>query len=333
MITILKKTSISLLLINLCHFAFSASDVHTHESTSFIQFKNEIAQEAKSQGIRPDVIEKYLIGQTLNQKNIHQRNKYHKKLITHSFVFFKQEKDYHYLVKKGQQLTKQYQKQLKQIQQRYGVPESILIAIWGKETRFGHVMGNKNLINSLLSLSYYPSSQQHYYHRQLLAALTILNQSPHIMPEQLQSTYDGGMGHNQMEPETYLEYAVSFSKKSFPNIWTNPVDSLASTANYLAKHHWQAGENWGSRVKWKTGNRLVEKNYKQNKSGAFWKKIGIKSRYPLSDKQNYILYIPTGMPKNQGFLLGKNFKALMTWNASHQEMLHIAQLSDTIVNR
>lgn len=112
-------------------------------------------------------------------------------------------------------------------------------------------MGKKNLINALLSLSYYPSLQQHDYHQQLLAELTILNQSPRITPAQLRSTYDGSMGYNQMEPETYLAYAVSNSDNSFSNNLINPVNALTSTANYLTKYHWQRGKHWGSRVKWK----------------------------------------------------------------------------------
>lgn len=66
---------------------------------------------------------------------------------------------------------------------------------------------------------------------------------------------------------------------------------------------------------------------------SVWKNIGITSRHSLSKTQNHTLYIPTGMPEKQGFLFGRNFQALMKWNTLHQEMLHIAQLSDALSNR
>ena len=41
-----------------------------------------------------------------------------------------------------------------QISRRYGVPAQYLIAIWGKETGYGTIMGNFDLLNSLASLAY-----------------------------------------------------------------------------------------------------------------------------------------------------------------------------------
>src|SRR4051812_14983454 len=43
---------------------------------------------------------------------------------------------------------------LNEISRRYGVPAQYLIAIWGKETGYGSIMGNFDLLNSLSSLAY-----------------------------------------------------------------------------------------------------------------------------------------------------------------------------------
>jgi membrane-bound lytic murein transglycosylase B len=40
------------------------------------------------------------------------------------------------------------------IEARYGVPSSILLAIWGNETNFGTFMGNFDLPRSLATLAY-----------------------------------------------------------------------------------------------------------------------------------------------------------------------------------
>ena len=37
---------------------------------------------------------------------------------------------------------------------QYGVPASITLAIWGKETSYGSITGDFDLLNSLASLAY-----------------------------------------------------------------------------------------------------------------------------------------------------------------------------------
>jgi len=58
------------------------------------------------------------------------------------------------LVARGRQRYAENVGRLNEISRRYGVPPSILVAIWGKETGYGSIMGDFDLLNSLASLAY-----------------------------------------------------------------------------------------------------------------------------------------------------------------------------------
>ena len=58
-----------------------------------------------------------------------------------------------------------------------------------------------------------------------------------LSPEEMRGAWAGEIGQTQFMPSSYLKYGQG-------DMIHNPVDALASTANYLKAHGWQRGQGW-----------------------------------------------------------------------------------------
>jgi lytic murein transglycosylase len=139
---------------------------------------------------------------------------------------------------KAQRLLAQYAGTLSTIEQQYGVPGAVLVAIWGLETDFGAVNGNFPTIRSLASLAY-DCRRPDKFRAELIAALQIVDRGD-MTAAQMHGAWAGEIGQTQFLPSSYLKFAVGHR-----DLIHNPADVLASTANYLKSYGWQRGKPWG----------------------------------------------------------------------------------------
>ncbi|GAG99485.1 unnamed protein product, partial [marine sediment metagenome] len=208
-----------------------------------------------------------------------------------------------------------------------------IIALWGIESNYGRYTGSFPLIRSLAILGYHHHRAK-FYQRQLLDALVMLDR-PKVIPEQLKSAWDGGMGQTQFEPAAYLTYGVDFDNDGLANIWTSLPDVFASIANFLHKNGWNGKENWGIPVK-------LPKNFPADKAGlpgknsiSYWRHLGVTQNngQPLQEVSgNTVILLPSGI-KGQGYLIYPNFRKLMRWNNIIFEGLCVGILADSIVKK
>jgi membrane-bound lytic murein transglycosylase B len=130
---------------------------------------------------------------------------------------------------------------LTQIERRYGVEAEVVVAIWGLESAYGAMRGDTDIIAAMATLAY-DGRRRDFFEEQLIAALRIL-QAGDVSPRQMTGSWAGAMGHTQFMPTSYLEHAVDFDGNGRRNIWSDdPVDALASTANYLRHFGWTTGQ-------------------------------------------------------------------------------------------
>jgi membrane-bound lytic murein transglycosylase B len=135
---------------------------------------------------------------------------------------------------------------LPQIEGRYGVPAEILIAIWGMETGFGAVQGDKDVIRSLASLAF-AGRRRAWAEGQLDAAIKIIA-TGQATRAQLHGSWAGAMGQTQFEPDAFLAYAVDGDGDGRKDLWGSPEDALASAGNLLRHYGWRRGERWDCEV-------------------------------------------------------------------------------------
>jgi lytic murein transglycosylase len=138
---------------------------------------------------------------------------------------------------RGRRMMQQYASVLSRMEQQYGVPGAVIVAIWGLETDFGADNGHFPTIRSLATLAY-DCRRPDKFRGELIAALQIVDRGD-MTPADMRGAWAGEIGQTQFLPSSYLKYAVG------RDLIRNPSEALASTANYLKGYGWQRGQPWG----------------------------------------------------------------------------------------
>ena len=146
-------------------------------------------------------------------------------------------------VARGAQLLQQYGVVFGRIEQQFGVPGAVIVAIWGLETDFGANSGKFPTIRSLASLAY-DCRRPDKFRGELLAALLIVERGD-MSPSEMRGAWAGEIGQTQFLPSSYLKYAVDYDGNGRRDLIHSVPDVLASTANYLKGYGWKAGQPWG----------------------------------------------------------------------------------------
>src|SRR5580692_10567986 len=143
---------------------------------------------------------------------------------------------------KAQKLLKQYAPIFARIEQQFGVPGPVIVAIWGLETDFGANSGKFPTIRALATLAY-DCRRPDKFRPEVIAALQIVDRGD-MNPADMRGAWAGEIGQTQFLPSSYLKYAVDFDGSGHRDLIRNVPDVLASTANYLASYGWKRGADW-----------------------------------------------------------------------------------------
>jgi lytic murein transglycosylase len=143
---------------------------------------------------------------------------------------------------KARRLMAQHEGLLTRIEQRFGVPGEILIAIWGLETDFGVETGRQPVIRAVATLAH-DCRRSEMFQNELMAALTIVERGDLSVGE-MRGAWAGEIGQTQFLPTSYVKFAVDFDGNGRRDLIHSVPDVLASTANYLHGYGWQGGQPW-----------------------------------------------------------------------------------------
>jgi lytic murein transglycosylase len=131
---------------------------------------------------------------------------------------------------------------LSRIEQQFGVPGAVIVAIWGLETDFGVNIGKIPTIRALATLAY-DCRRSELFQGELLSALRIIDRGD-LVPGEMRGAWAGELGQTQFLPSSYLKFGVDFDGDRRINLLRSAPDVLASTANYLKGYGWKAGQSW-----------------------------------------------------------------------------------------
>jgi lytic murein transglycosylase len=145
-------------------------------------------------------------------------------------------------VGRGADKLKQYGSALGRIEQAYGVPGEVLVAIWGLETDYGANNGKFPTMRSLATLAY-DCRRADEFRAELMDALRLIERGD-LAPSEMRGAWAGELGQTQFMPSSYLKYAVDFDNTGHRDLLHSAPDVLASTANFLVGHGWQRGKDW-----------------------------------------------------------------------------------------
>jgi len=221
--------------------------------------------------------------------------------------------------------------QFASIEQAYGVPRDILIAVWAMESDFGALQGNFDVVRSLATLAA-AGRRRPWAEGELLAALRILA-TGNVSRAKLKGSWAGAMGQTQLLPSVYLSSAVDGDGDGQRDIWGSAPDALASAANLLAKAGWRRGEGWAREVILPTGFEygLCEG---PREAPAWWQAKGARRAdglawSPADAAAAAMLILPSGAG-GPAFLVLPNHFAIRGYNNSTAYALGVGLLADRL---
>jgi lytic murein transglycosylase len=214
---------------------------------------------------------------------------------------------------------------------RYGVPAPVLVAIWGMESNYGDNFGNTPTIDALATLGF-EGRREGWARGQLLAALKIV-QSGDIDRARMIGSWAGAMGQTQFLPSSYLAYAVDADGDGRRDIWGSPADVMASTANFLSRSGWRAGQLWGAEVQLPPGFDFGRADATLRLPTVQWAAEGVRTidGAPLPEFADGAILLPAGA-RGPAFLVGPNFRAILRYNSSTSYGLAVSLLAQRLAD-
>jgi membrane-bound lytic murein transglycosylase B len=229
----------------------------------------------------------------------------------------------------GQDRLQQVRAEVDAAAARYGVPGTIVVAIWGMESNYGGNYGSTPVIDALATLGF-EGRREDWARRELLAALKILD-SGDIARDRMIGSWAGAMGQTQFLPSNFLAYAVDADGDGRRDIWGSMPDVVASTANFLSRSGWQAGMPWGVEVRLPAGFDYGRADMAVRQPSAQWAAEGITTMdgQPLPEFADGSVLLPAGA-QGPAFLVGPNFRAVLRYNNSTNYALAVGLLAQRL---
>jgi lytic murein transglycosylase len=236
------------------------------------------------------------------------------------------------LAAQGAKLREQYRVALDGIEKRFGVPATVVLAIWGRETDFGNYRLPHNAIRVLATQAYVGKRRDMFRHEFLLALRMVEDGAVRLAD--MRSSWGGAMGLTQFLPSEFYKYAVDFDGDGRADIWNSVPDALASAAKQLADKGWQAGRRWGyevhapQRFDCTLGVPEVVNPIGEWLKAGFVPAYGRKLR-PDELAETASVVQPEGS-YGPAFLATKNYFVLKEYNFSDLYVLFVGHVSDRI---
>src|SRR5215475_3324673 len=231
-------------------------------------------------------------------------------------------------IEQGRELLGKYRAAFDSVERAFGVDRHILAAIWGVETNYGTMIGERSVLRSTATLACV-GRRQDYFREEFLSTLEIL-QHGDVRPDRLVGSWAGAFGPTQFMPTAFKKYAVDFDRDGHRDVVDSVPDVLASTANNLKKDGWATGNTWGYEVVVPTTFNFLLADHPRPMSLREWERQGIRRAngqpFPRPDEQAFLL-VPAGV-QGPGFLMLNNFSVIMKYNPAEAYALAIGHLAD-----
>jgi len=239
----------------------------------------------------------------------------------------------------GVEFWKENEQALQRVQEDYGVPAEIIIAIIGVETKYGRHKGGFHAAEALATLAFgYP--RRGTFFKKELKELLLWSRDEGMDPYSIMGSYAGALGEPQFMPSNVRKYAVDYDGDKKHDLINNSVDAIASVANYFKKHGWVTGGpiTLEARVKGSSYRKVVKKGIRPRSTVKHLAKLGIKPKQELSKQELAALQnektalIELKQKKGSDHWLGlTNFYVITRYNHSQHYAMAVYQLSQEIV--
>jgi lytic murein transglycosylase len=233
------------------------------------------------------------------------------------------------LAAQGVKLRDQYRSTLDRIEQKYGVPGSVVLAIWGRESDFSTRTYGQNAFQ-VLATQAYAGKRKDMFRQEFLLALKMVQDG--VPAANMRSSWGGAMGMTQFLPSEYYKHAVHLDGEGPPDIWHSVPDALASAARQLADKGWQRGLRWAYEVHSPQTFACTQGVPEVTRPIGDWLKAGFVPAHGRKLNADELAQ-PASVVQPEGiygpaFLAMKNYFVIKEYNFSDLYVLFVGHVSD-----
>lgn len=238
------------------------------------------------------------------------------------------------LAAEGQRLMRKNESTLKAIEKRFGVPATIILAIWGRETDYGRYALPYDAMR-VLATQAYVGRRKDQYRNEFIEGLLLL-QSGAVSRKNFRASWGGATGLTQFLPSELAKHGVDFDGDGRVDIWSSVPDALASAAQQLAHKGWQPGLRWAYEVRAPSNADCTEGVPEVRKPIGEWLREGFLpvrgQRLSAAEQQQLAsLLQPEGI-YGPSFLTTKNYFVIKEYNFSDLYVLFVGHLADRMTS-
>jgi lytic murein transglycosylase len=238
------------------------------------------------------------------------------------------------LAAEGQRLMAKYRAPLAAIEARFGVPATIMLAIWGRETDFGRYTLPYDAVR-VLATQAYVGRRKDTYRNEFILALKIIGDGE-VARKDMRSSWAGATGLTQFLPSEFYKHGVDFDGDGRRDIWNSVPDALASAAQQLVNKGWQPGVRWAYEVKAPADADCTLGVPEVTRPIGEWLRAGFvpvrgQQLSAAEQAQPASLLQPEGS-YGPAFLATKNYFVIKEYNFSDLYVLYVGHLSDRMIS-
>ncbi|CAL8971347.1 Membrane-bound lytic murein transglycosylase B [Rhodoplanes serenus] len=235
------------------------------------------------------------------------------------------------LAGQGRSLLAQHRETLRRIEERFGVPPAVVLAIWGRETAFGNYKLPHDALRVLATQGFY-GRRKDMFRTELLYAMKMMQDG--VPRADMRASWGGAMGLTQFLPSELYKHGVDFDGDGRRDIFRSVPDALASAAQQLAAKGWQAGHHWAYEVRPPRNLDCTIADPDNVKPLREWQAQGFVPaggrRFAAADLQeNASLLMPAGT-HGPSFLILRNYYVIKDYNFSDLYVLFVGNVADRI---
>jgi lytic murein transglycosylase len=238
------------------------------------------------------------------------------------------------LAAEGQKLLAKYRPALDKIESRFGVPATIVLAIWGRETDYGRYKEPFDAVR-VLATQAWVGRRKDTYRNEFILALKMLGEGA-VSRKDFVASWGGATGLTQFLPSEYYKHGVDIDGDGKIDLWHSVPDALASAASQLADKGWQRGLRWAYEVKAPAdvdctmGVPEVTRPIGEWLRAGYVPVRGVKLS-AAEQAESASLLQPEGV-YGPSFLTTKNYFVIKEYNFSDLYVLFVGHLSDRMTS-
>ena len=238
------------------------------------------------------------------------------------------------LAVEGQRLMQKHRAALDQIEKQFGVPATIVLAIWGRETDYGRYALPYDTLRVVATQAYL-GRRKDQYRGEFILALKLLGEGV-VARKAFRSSWAGATGLTQFLPSEYYKHGVDLDGDGRVDIWHSVPDALASAAKQLVNKGWQPGLRWAYEVRAPANVDCTMGTPEVQKPIGEWLRAGFTpvrgQRLSAAEQaQPASLLQPEGI-YGPSFLTTRNYFVIKEYNFSDLYVLFVGHLSDRMTN-